>query len=316
MQFLEKEATMTVALVEKNLNDIVTSRGKRGVRAADLTRQLEALCKMSIQFGPRVEIPILMHLINSQFDQNRNIDDFMSPSMWRSCAASISRIATFLKNEPKLKLKLMDSDDFLEMQMKKDTTSKLKDDEVLIDPNTGEVEDAGQRAERLRAEADAKLSEEEKFTIKAAGSMCAFMVRLEEEYTKSLQRTNPHSPEYVVRLRDEGVLLDVLGLVSHYYEKTGMNTEVAELNLLRLEHSYYKHDTIAVAVDSATKFAAEFGDLEALHPACVSPNASKADKVEVEKVRSERSGGLESWSEATRAYRLGYSLTACPLPTN
>ena len=174
---------MTVALVEKNLNDIVTSRGKRGVRASDLTRQLEALCKMSIQFGPTVEIPVLMHLINSQFDQNRSIDDYMSPTVWRSCAASISRIATFLKNDNRLKLKLMDADDFLEMQMKmkEKETSKLKEKEVLIDPNTGEVEDEAQRAERLRAEAEAKLSEEERYTIKAAGSMCAFMVRLEEQ---------------------------------------------------------------------------------------------------------------------------------------
>ena len=189
-KFLEKEATMTVALVEKNLNDIVTSRGKRGVRASDLTRQLEALCKMSIQFGPTVEIPVLMHLINSQFDQNRNIDDYMSPSVWRSCAASISRIANFLKNEPRLKLKLMDADDFLEMQMKmkEKETSKLKDKEVLIDPNTGEVEDEAQRAERLRVEAASKLSEEERFTIKAAGSMCAFMVRLEEQVRRRRRR--------------------------------------------------------------------------------------------------------------------------------
>ena len=285
-KFLVEQEAMTVALVEKKLNEIVSSRGKRGVHPKELLRQLEALCKMSIQFGPRTEIPVLMHLINAQFDLQRNIDDYMSTEMWRSCAASIRRIATFLKKEPRFRIKLLTSDDLLDMkeQQKKDATSKLSS-EVLIHPETGEVETAPQRAERLRKERDEKLSEEEKFTIKAAGSMTAFMVRLEEEYTKSLQKTNSHSPEYVARLRDEGILLDILGLVSHYYEKLGFNEEVAELNLLRLEHSYYKHDNIATAVSKATLFAAEFGEPEQLHPASNSRNAARVGcPIDVEKV--------------------------------
>ena len=88
-------------------------------------------------------------------------------------------------------------------------------------------------------------------------------------------------------------MLEVLSLVSHYYEKTGMNTEVAELNLLRLEHSYYKHDSIAVAVDNATKFATKFGELEALHPACLSTNA-KATAVDPSKVHPGAASGKPS----------------------
>jgi len=252
---------LTVALVHKKLNEIIASRGKKGTKPKDLMRQLESLAKMSIQFGPRTEIPVLMHLISAQFDLQRSIDEYMDTAMWRFSAASLGRVADFCKTNPDMRLVLMTADDISDMiisSQKEQSAAKIKGtpdaDEVLINPTSGEVETAAERVERLRAEEDSKLSADERNKIKVAGSMAVFMHRLEEEYVKSLQKTNPHTPEYVDRLKDEGVLLDVLSGVQHYFEKTSATSEVAELSLLRLEHMYYKHDTIAVSVVKATKF--------------------------------------------------------------
>ena len=158
-KFLIAEESLTVAIVQKKLNEIIASRGRKGTQPKDLMRQLEALGKMSIQFGPRIEIPIVMHLISAQFDLQRNIDDYMDTAMWRSCAASLARVAEFLKKNPDMRLVLMTSDDISDMLLasqKEETATKVGAgaDELLVNPETGETETVAERAERERAEAE------------------------------------------------------------------------------------------------------------------------------------------------------------------
>ena len=54
------------------------------------------------------------------------------------------------------------------------------------------------------------MTEEELKTIPVMGSLSLHLVRLEEEYVKSLQHISPHTSEYVARLRDESILVDLL----------------------------------------------------------------------------------------------------------
>lgn len=76
--------------------EIVSSRGRKGSDPKVLLGQLEALSKLAEKFGPRVEIPVLMHVITAQFDMQRTIDDYMETPMWRSCASYIERIGSIL----------------------------------------------------------------------------------------------------------------------------------------------------------------------------------------------------------------------------
>jgi len=85
----------------------------------------------------------------------------------------------------------------------------LGQEETLTNPHTGEAETKEQRAERLRQEKEASMSKEEYYSIPVVGSLASFMVRLDEEYIKSLQRISPHTIEYVMRLRDEGRLVSL-----------------------------------------------------------------------------------------------------------
>lgn len=68
---------LTPSLIQKKTLEIVASRGRKGTDNQELLKQLEALVKLSVRFGPRVEIPVLMHVITAQFDLQRTIDDFM-----------------------------------------------------------------------------------------------------------------------------------------------------------------------------------------------------------------------------------------------
>ena len=270
-------------------------------------RQLTALVKLSGTFGAHVEIPMLMHLVSAQFDQVRNLDDYMESTLWTSCATAVERVTTLLSENKELTLKLMSADDIADLRVSAAATTsaaKLKkmETELLTNPHNGEAETTQQRDDREAEEKRAKLSDEEKNCLKVAGSLSVFMNRLEEEYTKSLQKINPHTDEYIRRLKDEGWLVQLLGAVREHYISTSTSTinnnststttattttttatnenetEISELALLQVEHLYYKHDLIAEAVNTASEFQRKFGDVDMLHPACNSlkknPNPS------------------------------------------
>ena len=78
--------------------EIVSSRGRKGSDPKVLLGQLETLSTLAARFGPRVEIPVLMHVITAQFDMQRNIDDYMETPMWRSCAGYIERVGSILSS--------------------------------------------------------------------------------------------------------------------------------------------------------------------------------------------------------------------------
>ena len=93
------EENLTPSLINKKTMEVVSSRGRKGTDNHVLLRQLEALSRLAVRFGPRVEIPVLMHVITAQFDLQRNIDDFMETPSWRSCAGYLSRIGAILDND-------------------------------------------------------------------------------------------------------------------------------------------------------------------------------------------------------------------------
>lgn len=119
----------------------------------------------------------------------------------------------------------------------------------------GEVETEDDRAERLRVEKEAKMSAEELKTVRVPGSLSLFLSRLDEEYNKSLQRISPHSLDYVMRLRDETKLVELLTTFQRYYERVDEKSDAAMLAELKVEHLYYRHDSLAVQIDAAARQA-------------------------------------------------------------
>ena len=142
-------------------------------------------------------------------------------------------------------------------------------EQTLVNPHTGETETEDERAERLRLEAEEAMTDEEKRTIPVVGSLLLHLSRLEEEYTKSLQKISHHTSEYVTRLRDESKLVELLARMQSYFEREGIVNEAAALAQLRVEHIYYRHETIAKQVDRASEFYETFGEVSMLHPSCV-----------------------------------------------
>merc|ERR1719203_767103 len=283
-----KEEELTPSSIRVKSLEIISSRGRKGSDPKVLLGQLEALAKLAEKFGPRVEIPVLMHVITAQFDMQRTIDDYMETPMWRSCAGYIERIGAILDSDvegwkigPMTGEEAELANDMMmstmmggkKGKMNKGMTGNLKGamsamaaEEKLINPHTGEVETEDQRMERLRQEREEKMSPEELKTVRVPGSLSQFLSRLDEEYNKSLQRISPHSIDYVMRLRDEVKLVELLTVFQRYFERVESPTEGAMLAELKVEHLYYRHDSIVMQVAAAIEAKATDGEEEAAAP--------------------------------------------------
>merc|ERR1719232_260020 len=112
----------------------------------------------------------------------------------------------------------------------------MSTEDKLINPDTGEEETEDQRMERLRKARESRMSPEELKTVRVPGSLSLFLSRLDEEYTKSLQRISPHSIDFVMRLRDEVKLVELLTVFQGYYERVGQMEDAAMLAELKVEH--------------------------------------------------------------------------------
>jgi translation initiation factor 3 subunit C len=279
------EEGLTAATLNKKVQEIASQRGRRGTDPRQLLRQFEGLSRLSMKFGPRVEIPILMYVISAQFGLQRTMDDYMDTPTWRACATYLERISNVIVADGfKLGVESIDEADLVLGGARKaahrmkaaaalggeGAMAAVAADEKLINPQTGEEETEDERAERIRVEKEQGMSEEEKKNIPVVGSLSLHMSRLEEEYTKSLQKISHHTEEYVTRLRDESKLVFLLAKMQTYFERENMDKEAAQMAQLRLEHIYYRHDSIARQVDKAAEFYEMYGEVDMLHPACVS----------------------------------------------
>ena len=54
------------------------------------------------------------------------------------------------------------------------------------------------------------------------GDLGAYVSRLEEQYTKALQKIDPHTYDYVHRLEDEALFLELAVGTQAYYERQGI----------------------------------------------------------------------------------------------
>jgi translation initiation factor 3 subunit C len=164
------DSNMTEDVLERKVNEIVMSRGKKGTDSKLVISQLEVLSKISRVFGPHREIPVLMHLISAMFDTNRLIDDYLELLNWRSCYRHLARIVRILHDEEKLVLSVLPNED-------------------VIDLAGGQVPDTQKKAEEEKSRLKAKSGN----LLKVTGSLESFITMLEADYTRALQQINPHT---------------------------------------------------------------------------------------------------------------------------
>lgn len=167
------EDKMTEEELDKKVAELVASRGRKNTDSREVLRQLEVLTKAARIHGPRKEIPLLMHLISAMFDSHRSIDDFMELLQWRTCHRSLTRITKLLEQNNKLVLGTVAGDEV---------------SDLLVGAHLKSIPDKKEDADE-----EDVVVEVDKNLLKVVGSLESFILRLEDEYTKSLQQINPHT---------------------------------------------------------------------------------------------------------------------------
>lgn len=74
------------------------------------------------------------------------------------------------------------------------------------------------------------------------GCVLTSVERLDDEFTKLLKECDPHSNEYVERLKDEAKVAAIIDKTMKYLERTNVPTEICRIYLRKIEHLYYKFD--------------------------------------------------------------------------
>nr|KAF6272093.1 hypothetical protein mMyoMyo1_010886 [Myotis myotis] len=78
--------------------------------------------------------------------------------------------------------------------------------------------------------------------LRVRGCILTLVERMDEEFTKIMQNTDPHSQEYVEHLKDEAQVCAIIERVQHYLEEKGTTEEICRVYLRRILHTYYKFD--------------------------------------------------------------------------
>ncbi|MCI4384024.1 hypothetical protein PGIGA_G00033500 [Pangasianodon gigas] len=78
--------------------------------------------------------------------------------------------------------------------------------------------------------------------FRVRGCILTLVERMDEEFTKIMQNTDPHSQEYVDNLKDEGRVCCIIDRLLQYLESKGTTEEVCRVYLRRIMHTYYKFD--------------------------------------------------------------------------
>jgi len=230
-----EEKVYTPEVISKKLKELVSMRGKRGTNRQQVVTDLKLLATKATT--PVVMLKVKTTLTAALFDSTLNTVKYMPRATWIDLHKTLIDILDVLKKNPLVRLS---EDDEVKDAFEEDDEDSMTM-ESLMEEEEARTKRLEEKAKRLEEERKQQEEAGEVVIQYVHGNLYAVVQRVVAEFHTSLQHIDPHTPEYVVRLRDEKATVELVARTQAYYKQTEKPALERKVALVRLEMVYYHY---------------------------------------------------------------------------